>query len=323
MQNMRNAILGVIGGLVLGTAGALAYSHYLGDGADLADLQAKLDSAKAALAKADNDRKELVSETSGATSQVDQLQASNAALKKELEDAKQGAPVAATPPPQNLSAIAGIIGGMMRGGQFNQAQRMFLLQKRLKLTPEQNAAILAAMDADNKNRRDAMKKMFDNGGKTDPAAPQQNLNSLDKTLQTVLTPAQQAQYAQLQSDEKASRSEIAATVQVNQMAPLMQFTDQQKEQVLNALYQVQSSAPDPTTLIGNPNAVSTLTSQAQATQAALAKVLTPDQLALYQQQAAVTGQGGGGFGGGGRRREGANGGGTASGATSTTSTPAQ
>lgn len=305
---MRNAILGTIAGLVVGTVGALAYSHYLGDGALLADLQARLDAANASLAKANSETKDLNQETSGVSDQVNQLQAANDELKKELDDAKKGTP---TQPTINPAVLADMLRGMMRGGQFQNSQRLFLLQTRLKLTPEQNAAIKAAMDKDAEARRDIMRQMFRNGGKVDPTAAA-NADTLDKTLQTVLSQYQMAQYQQLQADVTASRAETVATTQVDQMAPLLQLSDTQKEQVLNALYQVQSSAPDPATLIGNPNAMSTLASQTQATQDALAKVLTPDQLALYQQQAQMMPQFGfGRHGGGGGGNGGGNGGGGA------------
>ncbi len=64
-MEMRNVILGTVAGLILGSAGALAYSHYLGDGRLLADLQSQLDAAQADLAKVKTDRTQLSKETSG------------------------------------------------------------------------------------------------------------------------------------------------------------------------------------------------------------------------------------------------------------------
>ena len=307
MTSMRNSILGAMAGLLVGTIGALAYSHFTSDSA-LADLQAKLDAANADLAKSIADKGLLAKEASGDSSQVDELQASNKELKTQLDAAKAGTPVAAPPPAQiNPVMLAGMVMGMMRGGGMQPQQHLFLLQTRLKLTPDQNAKIKAALEADANSRRDAMRAMFRNGGKPDPNAPATNLNTLDKVLDETLTAQQKAQYLQVQADEKASRAEAAATVQISQMAPLLQFSDTQKEQVLNSLYTVQNSAPDPMSLIGNPDAMTAITKQAQATQDALAKVLTPDQLSLYQQQAALTPQPFGGR----RNGPGGNNGGTA------------
>jgi Spy/CpxP family protein refolding chaperone len=192
---------------------------------------------------------------------------------------------------------------------------MFLLQTRLHLTPDQAAKIKAAMDADAQAHRTLMQQAFRNNGQVDPAAAAK-ADTLDQTLATVLTPEQQTAYQQVQADEEASRADMAATMQVDQMAPLLQLSDSQKDQVVQALYQVQASAPDPASLLTNPNAASIVTAQAQATQAALAKVLTPDQMALYQQEAQAMPQ----FGFG--RRGGGNGGGAnASGAANPPPTP--
>jgi Spy/CpxP family protein refolding chaperone len=314
-MDMRNIILGTIAGLAVGMVGALAYSHYLGDGSLVADLQAQLDAANADLAKAKNDKQQLSKETSGATDQVDQLASSNADLRKQLDDLKNAAPAAAAPA-VNPVTLAGMMAGMFRGGGFQGQQRMFLLQNRLHLTPDQAAAIKAAMDADGKARRDMGRQLFQ-GGKIDPQAAA-SANTLDQTLAKVLTPEQATAYQQVQADEKTSRADTSATTQVNQVAPLLQLSDSQKDQVFSALYQVQMTAPDPASLMTNPNAASIIAAQAQATQAALAKVLTPDQMALYQQEGQTFTAGG--FGG--RPRDGGNGNGgatTTSGIAPTTS----
>jgi Spy/CpxP family protein refolding chaperone len=203
-----------------------------------------------------------------------------------------------TAPAINPLTLAGMMRGMMRGGFQNQ-QRLLLLQSRLNLTPDQAAAIKAAMDADAQTRRTLMQQMFRNNGKIDPTAAA-NANTLNQTLTSILTPQQQTAYQQVQADEQTSRADTAATTQVNQVAPLLQLSDSQKDQVFSALYQVQMSAPDPATLLTNPNAASVMTAQAQATQDALAKVLTPAQMALYQQAGqTLSTPGGGRFGRGG------------------------
>ncbi len=285
--------------------GALAYSHYLGEGSLLAGLQSQLDAANADLTKLKTDRQQLSRETSGVSDQVDQLEASNADLRKQLDEAKS-APPSTNAAPLNPAVLGGMLMGMMRGGggPFQAQQRLFVMKSRLKLTDDQSAKIKDAMDADQKARRDLMRQRFQNGGKIDPTAAAA-ANTLDKTLATVLSPEQQTAYQQLQSDEKASRAEISATTQVDGMMPLLQLNDSQKEAAMEALYQIQVSAPDPNNLITDPNAMTALATQAQSTQAALAKVLNQDQLALYQQQAQQQAQGMAAFG----RGRGGNGGG--------------
>ncbi|MEJ0000401.1 MAG: hypothetical protein WDO13_15335 [Verrucomicrobiota bacterium] len=305
---MRNVILGTVAGLLVGTAGALAYNQFLGDGALLADLQAQLDAANAKLNKSNQDQSLLSRENSGESDQVNQLIASNEELKKELDAAKAAPPETNAPPTINPGMIAAMAMGAMRGG-FQTQQRLFLMQTRLKLTPDQAQAIRAAMEADAKARRDLMRQRFQNNGQIDPQAAAA-ANTLDSTLQKVLSQYQQQQYQQLQADEKSARAETSASMQLGQMMPLLQLSDSEKDQVYSALYQVQSGAADPTTLITNPNAVQVITQQAQATQDALSKVLSPDQMALYTQSMQQAGGFGGGFGG---RRGGGGGGGNGGG----------
>jgi len=306
---MRNTILGAIAGLALGTISALAYSHYLGDGQLLADLQAQLDAANADLAKAKADKQQLAKEASSISDQVNQLQAANEDLKHQADKPSTPADPAAAPA-INPMTLANMMRSMFRGGGFQSQQRMFLLQNRLHLTPDQAAKVKAAMDADAQARRTVMQQAFRNNGTVDPAAAAA-ANTLDQTLTTVLTPEQQTAYQQVQADEKTSQADTMATTQVNQIVPLLQLSDSQKDQVFSALYQVQMGAPDPTSLMTNPNAASVIAAQAQATQAALAKVLTPDQMALYQQEGQSFTPGGFGGGGGGRRGGGGGGGGGA------------
>jgi hypothetical protein len=94
----------------------------------------------------------------------------------------------------------------------------------------------------------------------------------------------------MKTEEKNSTAETSATFEMNQVAPLLQLSDTQKDQVANALYQVQLNSQDPawikqnvTTSASNP--LSILDAQAKAKEDALSKILTPEQLAAYHQQA--------------------------------------
>ena len=292
---------------------ALAYTEFFGDGARLADLQAKLDEANIALKAAQKAHIQSARGVSGSSDTVEQLEAANADLKKQVDDLKSistgtaGAPVSPAILAETLRSIMRSAGP---GGMSQQ--RMFLLKTRLKLTDGQEAKIKAAMDADNSARRDLMRQWFQNG-KIDPAAAAK-ANTLDGVIKSELGADQQAQYKAVQTEEKTARADTMATVQVNSVAPLLQLSDTQRDAVFNALYQAQSSAPDPMSMVSDPNALGTLSAQAAATQTALAKVLTPDQMTLYQQQVQNGGFGGPGMGGfGGRRGGGGNNGGNGGG----------
>jgi hypothetical protein len=319
---MRNIILGAIAGLVLGSAVALAYSDYVAD-VKLADLQAQLDAANEKLAKAAKDHKPAPPELTAATEQIDELQATNDDLKKQLAAAKSAPAVTQAPPAFNPMMLMGMMRGM-RGGLGGGPGRMLLLQTRLHLTADQTAKLRAAMAADDKARRAAFEQRRQNGG--GPPNPQDfaKFNTFDQTLDSILTPDQKTAYQQVQADEQSSRAETAATIQVNTMAPLLQLTDAQKDQISSALYETQMSSPDPMTLMGNPNAATIMAQQAKAAQDALTKVLTPDQQTVYQQAAQVLNDFGGGPGGGRQRGNGGggNGGNNAPAPATAAATPA-
>lgn len=317
---MRNIILGTIAGLLVGTLGSLAYTEYFGDSGQLAGLQSQLDAANAKLAKAEADAKFLKEENNSETEQLNQVLAS-----KQQPDRAVATPAAA--PVANPLTIGGMqitpdmvrgfMGMMGRGngpggGFRSPEQRMFLLQSRLKLDPDQAKAIKAAMDADNAARRDAFRQARQNGVPPDPAALAA-ANTMDKTLTSVLSPSQQVQYQQLQTDEKQARAESAATAQIDNMMPLLQLSDDQKEKAMNALYQQQLTAPDPGSLATNPNPMGAMAQQGATIQNAMKQVLSPDQFTLYQQSEQVQAQGMANFGGNRRNNNGGGGNGNGGG----------
>jgi cell division septum initiation protein DivIVA len=283
---MRSILL-ALSCLVVGVLGALGYSHYLGEGKQLADLQAELDTANAKLAKVTQDSKEAKSETDAMSAQIQQLTSTKDDLQKQVDDLKTSSPAAPTP----ANPMVGMAGMMKVGMAQHYEEELLMLESRLHLTPDQIAAVKAAMDAEGKRAEEMAAKMF-SGGKIDPQtmADLKNFKSLDQTLKAILTPEQQAEYAQMQTDQKNSAAETMASVQMNQIAPLLQLSDSQKDQAYSALAQAQLDTQDPNWIKNNiPNASSdpmaVLEAQAKAKEAALANILTPDQMAIYHQQA--------------------------------------
>ena len=145
--------------------GALAYSHYLGDGAELAQTQADLYTAKASLAKAMQDSQQTKVETEAMSAQIQQLTASKDALKKQVDELQTSAP-AATAPANPLAGMAGI---MKAGMAQHTEEQLLLLESRLHLTPDQIVAVKAALDEESKRGEEMAAKMF-SGGKMDPQA---------------------------------------------------------------------------------------------------------------------------------------------------------
>jgi hypothetical protein len=173
--------------------------------------------------------------------------------------------------------------------QHNQEQ-LLMLKARLHLTPEQEALVKAAMDEDSKRAQDVAAKML-SSGKFDPQAlaALRNVKSVDQTLDDVLSPDQKTAYAQMKTDQQNSAVETAATNEVNQMSPILQMSDSQKDQAYSALAQVQTEVQDPNWIKANvptnPNdPFAVMEAQSKAKEDAMSKILTPDQMATYTQQ---------------------------------------
>ena len=211
--------------------------------------------------------------------QIQQLSSTKDDLQKQLDEAK--GPAADNPLPKFMDA-------MMKAGMKQQhEQQLQMLIKRLHLTPDQIARVHAAFDEQDKNTEAMTSKMF-SGGKIDPQSVSQ-AKSVAQTLDAILTPDQKAAYQQVQTEQKSNSAETMASMQLNQMSPGLQLSDTQKDQVYTALYQAQMDAQDPNWIKNNnSNPIdpsSMLDAQAAAKDAALAKILTPDQMATYRQQA--------------------------------------
>jgi chromosome segregation ATPase len=257
---MRNLLLGSLIGLVVGAAAALIYERYLGMGPELAQTQADLASANANLAKTAQDSQRLQSETDAISAQLNQVTSHNAELKYEVAELKKTSGNA-TSPTSNPGQEAYI------------TQQLFLLKSRLNLTPEQEAALKAAMEA-------VTQAISNHTGIT---------KTVDQTLNDILSPEQKTAWQQMKDDSKKTVADNMATIEMNQAATLLQLSEAQKDQVYSALYQVDLDQQNEDATHASFHSPSELASymdaRAQAKEDALAKILTPDQLATYHQQA--------------------------------------
>ena len=237
---MRSALLGLLG-LAFGVLGALGYSHYLGEGKQLADVQDQLSKATANLTKATEDTKAAKQESDAMTAQIQQLSSTNEKLKQQVASAAQ-APAPAAAPANPFANMGGVIKEYMA----KQSEAKLRSSLKAPLSPEQEAAVKAAMDEQDKRSGEMTAKMF-SGGKVDPQATAdiKAHKSVDQTLDEILNPEQKTQYQQIKTDEKNSAAELMASVEMNQMAPSLQLNDTQKDQVYTALTQAQLDAQDP------------------------------------------------------------------------------
>jgi hypothetical protein len=289
---MKSSLLIGLACLILGILGAFGYSHYLGEGKQLAQVQADLSAAQASITKLAADALQAKSETDSMSAQIQQLTATKDDLTKQVALLKSAPPTAPATDPAPANPMAGMAGFMKTAMEQHTQQQLLLLKARLHLTPEQEVAVKAALDAEAKRGEEMQSKMF-SGGKIDPlavAAEFKGVKTLDQTLDDILTPDQKTTYQQMKTEQKNSATEMMANVELNQISPYLQLSETQKDQVYNALYQAQLDTQDPNWIKNNVGANATnptaiLDAQAKAKEDALAKVLTPDQLATYHQQA--------------------------------------
>ncbi len=284
---MRNLLLGLVAGLVLGAVSTWGYETYLDKGPELTKTQTDLDSVRTSLDATKQRDKELKSETEAISAEVQQLTTRNVELKRQLDDLKGSSVAGNAVGTEAPNPMAGFI---KEFGAQQQNQKFLLLKSRLHLTPEQEAVLKAAMDEESRKTEAMTAKMLQ-GGKIDPQALKDagSVKTVDQTLKEILTPEQETAYGQMQDDQKKTNAETSATFEMNQAAPMLQLTDAQKDQVYSALYQVQIDSLNPAIakkMSTNPADPSFyLEAQEQAKEDALSKILSPQQLATYHQQA--------------------------------------
>ncbi len=277
---MRITILAALVSLIVGGLAAFGYDHYFGEGKQLADSQERLDSSTVTLATITKQGQDARKEIDALTAQVQQLTTDRDDLQHQVDQLKS---TAASPAPAPSNSMTNIMKGAMAQ---QQQQRLLLLESRLHLTPDQITAVTAALDEESKRGEEAAAKMMA-GGKVD-MTDFKNFKSVDQTLNDILTPEQKTEYQQMQTDQKNSAAETMATMELNQISPLLQLSDSQKDQVYSALYQAQTDTQDPAWIKKNMNTsdpATFLEAQAKAKSDALSKILTPDQMTVYQQQA--------------------------------------
>ena len=154
---MRLALFSLMA-LFAGGAGALAYSHFLGEGRALTDLQQKLATTQTDLDAARQESHQARTENDALSAQIQQLNSTKDELKKQLEEAKSSSPTV----PASFGTFArGSMGDIIKSqmAQKND-ERLHMLKSRLHLTPDQEATVRAAMDGESKRAEAMTSKMF-------------------------------------------------------------------------------------------------------------------------------------------------------------------
>jgi hypothetical protein len=162
------------------------------------------------------------------------------------------------------------------------------LKLRLGLTAEQEAAV-----------RDVLGRYFGRGAEVASKMMEGKLSKdemrklhmtpkdLDAELKEIFTPEQQAAYEEYQVEQRRTQAEMMANVQLAQMQAMLQLREEQKDAVFDVLYEQAEKQLDPKTMaasVEKGDFRKVLQEQQTRLRTALAEVLTPEQLAIYDKQ---------------------------------------
>jgi len=168
------------------------------------------------------------------------------------------------------NVMTAVISGVMKQ---QMDMKMAGLKSRLNLSPDQEKAVQALLDKQAQVAQDLAQKMMDGASPDDlkQAAKDQSGDALnlDKQLQGILTPDQQAEYKNMQADDSKNQAETMANLQLSSIQGTLQLSDDQKDKVFNALLKAGPGSSD------------------DAKKAALQPILTPEQFDAYSKQLAT------------------------------------
>lgn len=195
-----------------------------------------------------------------------------------------------------------------------EADKMAL---RLKLTPEQKAALKTYLLTQGERQRAMVDSLAKSGGQdfkpTDPAAEKAAF------LNSLLTPEQQAEFAKAKEEDRTAKAEEYAQSKVRKLNNDLNLSEEQKDKLFQTFAQRKLAPPDaagktaqtPADAImgatvavfggaGGPMDIDVEgliggDAQAAADREMLSGILTPEQLAVYDQRREDEKQGGGTF----------------------------
>jgi Spy/CpxP family protein refolding chaperone len=175
--------------------------------------------------------------------------------------------------------------GMMRGIDRQVEQLAADLGLNDAQKEELRAKLTAMGDEEMKKFNDRLadpsmtpEKLFQEGGRGGPFSP----DGMNAMLKETLTPEQYEQYDKKQTAERVQRLERQANWQTDRLGRRLNLTEQQKDQVFGIM--VKSS--DPNLEVETGTGAAAPTSADADRDAAIKAILTPEQRAIYEQDAA-------------------------------------
>jgi hypothetical protein len=174
---------------------------------------------------------------------------------------------AAAPKADDKSKMMNAIIGSVMKSQMDM--KMAALKARLNLSPDQEKAIQDILDKQAQLAQSMAGKMMDGASEDDmdKTLKDQGIDkdalNLEKQLPSILSPDQLAEYQNMQADDKKSQAEAMTNMELSSIQGPLQLSDDQKDQVFNALQQLGPGGSD------------------EAKKAALQPLLSPAQFDTY------------------------------------------
>ncbi len=279
--------------MVVGALCMAAYTYTVGDHRALIETQSKLETVQQTVTASLKMTETLQAKLKASEEETSRLTKSRGELLSQIEELQKKptftAP-AAVPDKKNdfLKSIT------QKQMARMQKDKLLLLKTRLKLTPTQEAQVQSSLEAEGKRMETLTSKMFQ-GEKSDPAALAKEMTgfkTLDQELETILTPEQKREYELMKKDEEKNQMETMATFEMNQTAPLLGLNEAQKDQFYTAIYQAEETMKQPDWMkkyetpgiAPSTDPMHYMQLRDKAKIDAVSKILTPDQLALYQKK---------------------------------------
>jgi hypothetical protein len=159
-------------------------------------------------------------------------------------------------------------------------EKLAALRKRLSLTPEQEKQIAKALEYGQSKM-----KIVPNGTLITGVTPDDKKKMAD-AIKAALTADQQTEYESFRAEEEANAIEAKANRELSTLQSMTTLSPEQKDQAFAALSDLVSSESTQTLPLPDedPKAIKeALNARWAARQQALGGILTPEQMAVYQQ----------------------------------------
>jgi hypothetical protein len=290
---MKTKLLFLLVGLLVGVAGTVAIVKRQWQARDEQDRISRQQTEKT-IAGLRRELATLERENRSLTTQVKDLQAGRASPPA----ASAAASTAAKPADSPFAAMLGggsdtnrasAMGRFMKAAMQQQVEmQVGALKLRLGLTAEQEAAVRDVLGRYFGRGADAASKMMEGKMSKDELRKlHMTPQDLDAELKEIFSPEQQTAYEEYQVEQRRNQAEMMANVQLAQMQGMLQLREEQKDAVFDVLFEQAEKQLDPRTMAAmaeKGDFRKALQEQQTRLRTALAEVLTPEQMAIYDKQ---------------------------------------